>query len=178
MVKAKMIWALPLTALMGLGTIGQMNVFAEACAMNEPLKSAQQQVFTSKNDSSDGVMSYIDKESGKTFVSEDNGTTWISEEEYEKSHPTINYEWWTYDEYKAWLEQEKKTLQQMADEKTKVETSTSSFVWTKEMTNQCIAEYEQTLKDIKNGLLVSKSVNGDTESMTTFNSNWVGRVAD
>ena len=40
------------------------------------------------------------------------------------------------------------------------------------MTDQYIAEYEQTLEDIKNGLLVSKSVNGDDECMTTFNPNW------
>ena len=39
-------------------------------------------------------------------------------------------------------------------------------------------EYEQTLKDIKNGLLVSKSVDGDTECMTTFNPNWVGSTTD
>ncbi len=44
--------------------------------------------------------------------------------------------------------------------------------------DQYIAEYEQTLEDIKNGLLVSKSVNGDDECMTTFNPNWVGSTTD
>ena len=44
--------------------------------------------------------------------------------------------------------------------------------------NAHIAEYEQTLEDIKNGLLVSKSVNGDDECMTTFNPNWVGSTTD
>ena len=58
------------------------------------------------------------------------------------------------------------------------ETSEGSFEWTQEMTDQYIAEYEQTLEDIKNGLLVSKSVNGDDECMTTFNPNWVGRTTD
>ena len=46
------------------------------------------------------------------------------------------------------------------------------------MTDQCIAEYEQTLNDIKNGLLVSKSVDGDTECMTTFSPNWVSTTDD
>ena len=75
-------------------------------------------------------------------------------------------------------EQEKKNLQEMADDHTMVETSEGTFEWTQEMTDQSIAEYEQTLKDIKNGLLVSKSVDGDTECMTTFNPNWVGSTTD
>ena len=83
-----------------------------------------------------------------------------------------------YDEYKEWLELEKKNLQEMADEHTMVETSEGRFEWTQEMTDQCIAEYEQTLNDIKNGLLVSKSVDGDTECMTTFSPNWVSTTAD
>ena len=110
--------------------------------------------------------------------SEDNGATWVSEEAYNSSYPAINYEWWTYDEYKVWLEQEKKTLQEMADEHTRVKTSEGTFLWTQELTDQYIDEYEQTLKDIKKGLLVSKSVDGDTECMTTFHSDWVGSTAD
>lgn len=148
-------------------------------ALNAPVaNSAQQKTVVSTTDDSDGVMSYKDKESGKTFVSEDNGASWMSEEDYNNSHPAINYEWWTYDEYKEWLEQEKKTLQEMADEHAMAETSEGSFEWTQEMTDQYIAEYEQTLEDIKNGLLVSKSVNGDDECMTTFNPNWVGSTTD
>ena len=66
----------------------------------------------------------------------------------------------------------------MADEHAMAETSEGSFEWTQEMTDQYIAEYEQTLEDIKNGLLVSKSMNGDDECMTTFNPNWVGSTTD
>lgn len=179
MLKTKMMGALALTALMELGAIGPVNAFAEAHALNAPVaNSAQQKTVVSTTDNSDGVISYKDKASGKNFVSEDNGATWVSEEDYESSHPTINYDWWTYDEYKEWLELEKKNLQEMADEHTMVETSEGRFEWTQEMTDQCIAEYEQTLNDIKNGLLVSKSVDGDAECMTTFNPNWVSTTAD
>ena len=174
MVKAKM-GALALTVLMGLGIAGNMNVFSGTDAQNvSAANSVKQKTVVSTTNDSGGVMSYKDKESGKIFVSEDNGVTWVPEEDYNNSHPAINYEWWTYDEYKEWLEQEKKTLQEMADEHTMVETSEGSFEWTQEMTDQCIAEYEQTLKEIKNGLHVSKSVDGDEECMTTFNPNWVG----
>lgn len=178
MVKAKM-GALALTVLMGLGAVGTMNAFAGAHAENaSAINSIKQKMIASTTDNSDGVMSYKDEKSGKSFVSEDNGVTWLSDEDYDNSHPTIDYKWWNYNEYKAWLEQEKKSLQEMADDHTMVETNEGSFEWTQEMTDEYIAEYEQTLKDIKNGLLVSKSVDGDTECMTTFNPHWVGRTAD
>lgn len=108
MVKAKF-GALALTVLMGLGAVSPLHGVTEAHALNAPVaNSAQQKTVVSTTDDSDGVMSYKDKESGKTFVSEDNGASWMSEEDYNNSHPAINYEWWTYDEYKEWLEQEKK----------------------------------------------------------------------
>lgn len=167
MVKTKMIGTLVLAALIGVGAINPGKTSA-----------AQPETVVSTNDDSDGVMSYKDKESGKSFVSEDNGKTWVSEEAYNNSHPMIRYEWWTYEEYKAWLEQERKNLQEMADEHTKVETSEGSFTWTQELTDQYLAEYEQTLKDIKNGLLVSKSVDGDTEGMTTFRNEWAATTIE
>lgn len=181
MTKAKMMGTLALTALMGLGATSPLKGFAEASALNAPATNSTLQetvASVSTTDNSDGVMSYKDKESGRSFVSEDNGVTWVPEEDYNNSHPTADYEWWTYDEYKVWLEQEKKNLQEMANDHTVVETSEGTFMWTQELTDQCIAEYEQTLKDIKNGLLVSKSVNGDTECMTTFNPDWVSSTAD
>ena len=107
MVKAKF-GALALTVLMGLGAVSPLHGVTEAHALNAPVaNSAQQKTVVSTTDDSDGVMSYKDKESGKTFVSEDNGASWMSEEDYNNSHPAINYEWWTYDEYKEWLEQER-----------------------------------------------------------------------
>ena len=77
MLKTKMMGALALTALMGLGAIGPVNAFAEAHALNAPVaNSAQQKTVVSTTDNSDGVISYKDKASGKNFVSEDNGATW------------------------------------------------------------------------------------------------------
>jgi hypothetical protein len=40
-------------------------------------------------------------------ISTDGGQTWMDREEYQKMYSTRNIVWWTYDEYKAWLEQEK-----------------------------------------------------------------------
>ena len=87
MVKAKF-GALALTVLMGLGAVSPLHVVTEAHALNAPVaNSAQQKTVVSTTDDSDGVMSYKDKESGKTFVSEDNGASWMSEEDYNNSIP-------------------------------------------------------------------------------------------
>lgn len=101
MVKAKF-GALALTVLMGLGAVSPLHGVTEAHALNAPVaNSAQQKTVVSTTDDSDGVMSYKDKESGKTFVSEVNGASWMSEMKIIiTAIPQFNYEWWTYDEYK------------------------------------------------------------------------------
>lgn len=172
MFKAKVIGALALSVLTGLGAIGVNAASAEtipASTGNQAIHASQRFATYSDSETS-GVMSRKD-EKGNVWCSADDGATWISETEFNNANPTPVYEWWTYDDYKAWLEQEKTTLQKLADDKAEVETSEGKFVWTQEMTNQIIAEYEQTLKDIKNGLLVSKSVNGDSEGMASYNPN-------
>lgn len=77
--KAKTMGALALTALMGMGAAGQMNGTAEARTLDssasKATKSISKEMVVSTTDDSDGVMSYKDKTSGKSFVSEDNGAT-------------------------------------------------------------------------------------------------------
>lgn len=126
---------------------------------------------------SDGIMSYMDG-NGNIWCSENNGKTWLSESDYEKENPVSAIEWWTYDEYKAWAEQEKADMQKMADEKAVVETSEGTVVWTQEMTDEIVAENERILEDIKNGVLVSKSVDGDSEGMASYNPNDIATICD
>lgn len=75
-----------------------------------------------------------------------------------------NVEWWTYDEYKAWLENEKVELQGMIGEKGWTG-GRGDFIWTQEIVDETIAMYEDILEQIKNGLLVSKSVDGSDDIM-------------
>ena len=147
MFKAKWMGALAVTALVG-GSVVETIVDTE----------------------SDGVMSYTD-DNGNIWCSENNGETWMSASDYEKENTVSAIEWWTYDEYKAWAEQEKAEMQKMADEKAVVETSEGTVVWTQEMTDEIVAENERILEDIKNGVLVSKSVEGDSEGMASYNPN-------
>lgn len=126
---------------------------------------------------SDGIMSYMDG-NGNIWCSENNGKTWLSESDYEKENPVSAIEWWTYDEYKIWAEQEKAEMQKMVDEKAVVETSEGTVVWTQKMTDEIVAQNNQILEDIKNGVLVSKSVSGDSEGMASYNPNDITTIGD
>ncbi len=68
-------------------------------------------------------------------------------------------EWWTYDEYKAWLENEKVELQGMIGQKAWTG-SRGEFIWTQEIVDETIAMYEGILENIKNGMLYSKTIDG------------------
>ena len=110
----------------------------------------------------DTMLSYTDPQDGKTYYSMDDGKTFevMTEEEYEQRFPTPNVEWWTYEEYKEWIENEKIQLQSLIGERAWTG-GRGEFVWTQEIVDEAIAMYEETLQDIKNGMKVSKSVDGD-----------------
>lgn len=104
------------------------------------------------------LMSYVDPTDGKTYYSFDDGKTFepMTDEEFEARFPTPNVEWWTYDEYKAWLDNEKVQLQSLLGETDTI--GGQKFTWTQEEIDKTIAMYEETLSDIKNGIMYSKSV--------------------
>jgi len=84
-------------------------------------------------------------------------------EEFKKA-TTLDVVWWTYDEYKTWLEQERLNLQNAIGKKTWNSTD-GWFVWTQEKVDKKIRIYEQDLRDIKNGMMISKTVDGSNEVM-------------
>lgn len=86
-------------------------------------------------------------------------------------------EWWTYDEYKAWLDQEKIELQAMLGERGWTG-GRGEFVWTQEVIDETIAMYEQTLEDIQNGFLVSKTVDGSDDIMLMMGSGAVTTASE
>jgi hypothetical protein len=106
---------------------------------------------------------------GTGQVSADGGETWMDGEAYQKLHPSPDVVWWTYDEYKEWLEDQKKILPGLIggtggyyDEKGVLHQE----VWTQEKVDEAISLYEQTLESIGNGAKVSKQVdNGNGESI-------------
>lgn len=112
------------------------------------------------------LMSYVNPKDGKTYYSFDGGKTFeaMTDEEFARRFPTPVVEWWTYEEYAAWLENEKKELQAMLGEKGWAG-GRGEFVWTQEIIDETIAMYEGILQEIKEGKLYSKSVDGDTDSL-------------
>ena len=112
------------------------------------------------------LSSYTDPKDGKNYYSWDGGKTWepLTDEEFRQRSPLADVEWWTYAEYAAWLENEKKELQAMLGEKGWTG-GRGEFVWTQEIIDETIAMYERILQEIKEGKLYSKSVGGDTDAL-------------
>ena len=117
----------------------------------------------------DSLLSYTDAD-GVTYYSWDEGKTWtpMTDEEFTAAYPDPDVEWWTAEEYAAWLENEKEGLQDMVGSKGWT-SATGWFTWTQEMVAETIAEYEEVLAMIENGYLVSKSVDGDENTMLVMN---------
>lgn len=139
---------------------------ASAPADSTPAPGEQGEMLQGYLESDFTVMSYVGPSDGKTYYSFDGGKTFepLTEEEFARRFPGPKVEWWTYEEYAAWLEQEKLELQGMLGEKGWTG-GRGDFVWTQEMIDESIALYERILQEIKEGALYSKSVDGDTETM-------------
>lgn len=69
--------------------------------------------------------------------------------------------WWTAEEYDAYMEQQRREMEQCVAEGVSGWTNTDGwFVWTQEKMDEAMKLYEQTLADIRNGVKISKTVNG------------------
>ena len=117
-----------------------------------------------------GILYYMLKdESELHYILDDGNTTkTLSEEEFEQQYPSPVIEWWTYDEYKNWLDNEKETLQSVIGQKGWT-SAQGEFVWTQEMVDETIAEYEKVLQEIKDGMMYSKTVDGEQDIMVGYN---------
>ena len=88
----------------------------------------------------------------------------MTQQEYKLLFEPAEVEWWTAEEYAAWLEQEKIDLQDSLGERAWTN-GDGWFTWTQEKIDETIEMYEQILEEIKNGLLVSKSVDGSADAV-------------
>lgn len=106
-------------------------------------------------------------EEGERQYSVDGGETWLSQEDYHARYGDWGdgwqVEWWTAQDYAAWLEEEKQALQSIIGERGYTGTD-GWFTWDQKKVDEAIALYEGILEDIKNGALYSKTItdkNGD-----------------
>ncbi len=151
------------------GTAAVFATSAKAENAAAPLRPGNAGEATYSTESKDSLLSYTDK-NGVTYYSWDEGKTWtpMTDQEFAEAYPDPEVEWWTAEEYAAWLENEKDALQDMVGSRGWTN-STGWFTWTQEMVAETIAQYEEVLAMIENGYLVSKSVDGDENTMLVMN---------
>ena len=119
------------------------------------------------------LMSYVDPADGRTYYSFDGGKTFepLTDAEFEARFPTPDVVWWTYDEYKAWLDNEKVELQSLLGQ------TSGDYTWTQQKIDETIALYESILKNIQNGVLYSKTVDGSDDVMLSMNPADIAQTA-
>lgn len=149
------------------GTIAEVAVLTEK-QFQEMMDRYMEQVNPGVTVDEATIMSYMNPDDGRTYYSFDDGKTFelLTDEEFQARVPSADVEWWTYDEYKEWLEKEKTELQSIIGN-----TGWSGgkeFVWTQEKVDETIAGYEEILQDIKNGVMYSKFVDGEDSLVYSF----------
>ncbi|MCI7472879.1 MAG: M56 family metallopeptidase [Clostridiales bacterium] len=112
---------------------------------------------------------------GKTYHVLGDGSM-MEESEYLKKYPVPEVEWWTYEEYKEWLENEKKELQSMLGETGRV--NGEKFTWTQEKIDETIAMNEKILQEIKDGVKHSKTVDGQEDVLIAMNPGPIDTTAE
>lgn len=80
-------------------------------------------------------------------------------------------EWWTYDEYNAWVNQKKLDLQAMIGEQYWTP-GTGWKTWNESDVDAELEVYNQILIDLKNGKSVSKSVDGSDNIQIGYDPTW------
>lgn len=152
-----------LTLVMGLYGAICLSVagftYASALASDTPKVSA----FETENTSGVDIL-YQDTDGGQ--ISTD-GENWIAEADYEKNNAAPNVQWWTADEYEAWMNEQQKELESLIGTGDGWYDGQGVFhELTQESVDAMMSSYRETLESIKNGVLYSKdSGDGDTYSM-------------
>lgn len=142
------------SAIVIIGVTGTFATSANASAKIDNKNSEYIESTIAK----DVMLAYND-EDGNIYYSADGGETFFNEKEFNEKYPSPEVEWWTYEEYKEWLDNERIQLQSMLGEKAWTG-GRGEFVWTQEMIDETIACYEEILQKIDNGIKVSKTVDG------------------
>ena len=133
--------------------------YASALASDIPKVSASETENTSGID-----ILYQDTDGGQ--ISTD-GENWIAEADYARNNAAPNVQWWTANEYEAWMNEQQKEMESLIGTGDGWYDGQGVFhEFTQESVNAMMSSYKETLESIKNGVLYSKdSGNGDTYSM-------------
>ena len=133
--------------------------YANALASDAPKNLASETENTSGVD-----ILYHDTDGGQ--ISTD-GKNWISEADYEKSNAVPDVQWWTAEEYEAWMNEQKNEMEALIGTGDGWYDGQGVFhEFTQESVDAMMDSYKETLESIKKGVLYSKDDgDGDTYSM-------------
>ena len=107
---------------------------------------------------------YQDTVGGQISV---DGKNWVDEADYEKNNAAPDVQWWTADEYEAWMNEQKKEMESLIGTGDGWYDGEGVFhEFTQESVAAMMDSYKGTLESIKKGVLYSKdNGDGDTYSM-------------
>lgn len=158
--KNKKIWSIGLCGAICLSITGVTYAsYANALASDTPKVSTYETVNTSGKD-----ILYQDTVGGQINV---DGKNWVDEADYEKNNTVPDVQWWTADEYEAWMNEQKKEMESLIGTGDGWYDGEGVFhEFTQESVAAMMDSYKGTLESIKKGVLYSKdNGDGDTYSM-------------
>ena len=158
--KNKKNWSIGLCGAICLSIAGVTYAsYASALASDTPKVSTYETVNTSSAD-----ILYQDTDGGQISV---DGKNWVDEADYEKNNTVPDVQWWTADEYEAWMNEQKKEMESLIGTGDGWYDGEGVFhEFTQESVAAMMDSYKGTLESIKKGVLYSKdSGDGDTYSM-------------
>ena len=158
--KNKKIWSIGLCGAICLSITGVTYAsYANALASDTPKVSTYETVNTSGKD-----ILYQDTVGGQISV---DGKNWVDEADYEKNNTVPDVQWWTADEYEAWMNEQKKEMESLIGTGDGWYDGEGVFhEFTQESVTAMMDSYKGTLESIKKGVLYSKdNGDGDTYSM-------------
>ena len=158
--KNKKNWSIGLCGAICLSIAGVTYAsYASALASDTPKVSTYETVNTSSAD-----ILYQDTDGGQISV---DGKNWVTEADYEKNNAAPDVQWWTADEYEAWMNEQKKEMESLIGTGDGWYDGEGVFhEFTQESVAAMMDSYKGTLESIKKGVLYSKdNGDGDTYSM-------------
>ena len=133
--------------------------YANALASDAPKNLASETENTSGVD-----ILYHDTDGGQISV---DGKNWVAEADYEKNNAAPDVQWWTAEEYEAWMNEQKNEMEALIGTGDGWYDGQGVFhEFTQESVDAMMDSYKETLESIKKGVLYSKDDgDGDTYSM-------------